>query len=148
MQDAAFLAEIESAFPAKRLPPDAPVTAYVDEDTERQFAGTGWREHDPASIASMTHSLSFFSPPALVHFLPAYLRAALLLADSGVADALLARLRPPKGDMTRPSFLRWWALLDDSQRDVICRIVARLAAPDDHDARALAAATWRTDVPR
>ena len=139
---------IDSAFPAQRLSPGAPVTAYVDEDTERQFGGTEWREHDPASIASMTHSLNFFSPPALVHFLPAYLRAALLLPDSGVADALVARLRPPKGDAARPSFLRWWALLDDSQREVICRFITLLAAPDDHDARALVTATRRTDAPR
>lgn len=131
------LRELDAAFPTRPLPPGTRLTESDDEDTIRCFGGTDWRDHDAQSIALMTHSLQFFSPAELVRFLPAYLSAALRLPDHAIAQAVIERVRPPKGNVRRPSFMAWWSLLDTHQRDLVCRIIGQLAEPDDREIGAL-----------
>ena len=86
------------------------------ECEEEVFTGSQWWDLHTADLISRTFILHYFTPTAFCYFLPAYLLASIEISASGLTDAIMDRVSPPKNDTSRPSFQEWWGLLSKEQR--------------------------------
>lgn len=91
--EADLLRQIELAFSGMERPPrDVIVDAIGDEADEiaAYFAAAPHFGHAPETLRYHTSALSYFSLPAFVYWLPAFMMA--VVADSQAADALVVEV--------------------------------------------------------
>jgi hypothetical protein len=112
---------VHQAFAYTEPPSGALFATENDEGAGAIFAHARWEDIDLAALCRHSAAVNFLSPRAFAYFLPAFILASL--SDAGVRDSLVARLLPPKGDPTRPSFTSWWELLSHPQRSAAIAFV-------------------------
>ena len=112
---------VHQAFAKTEKPHGALFATEDDEGARAMFADARWEDIEPDALRRQSAAVNFLSPPAFAYFLPALMLASL--SDAGVRDSLVARLLPPKGDPTRPSFASWWELLSPPQRSAAIAFV-------------------------
>ena len=124
-------AQIWHAFAHASLVQHAPVSidTYDDEGASATFKGRRWREVSSDELRQVTACLNFFTPAAVVAYLPAFIVAALEHPHSGVADCTIAFIKPPKANPFRPSYFAWWSLLSPSQRLAVIAFLRAMPEP-------------------
>lgn len=113
--------EVQEAFAGAILARGESVTVptYDDEGASSTFEGRRWQEVDRHELAMVTACLWFLTPAAVCAYLPAFLVASLEEPQSGIADATIRFIIPPKGNNRRPSFAAWWSLLSRRQQSAV-----------------------------
>ena len=84
-------------------------------------------------LAMHTAAVNFLSDGGFCFLLPAFMRVALQQPHSAVADSLLSRLIPPKGNPNRPSYQAWWSRLNGQQQDIVVRFLRYMEPHSDYD---------------
>jgi len=121
-----LLSMIDEAYGPNSAPLCVPTVSSFpnnDEGLDKQFLGTSWQDHSPDALEYAT-PITFFNAQGFAYFLPAYMRAAVVRPESGIGDALIDRILPPKGNLKRPSFSEWWSLLSRAQQNVVLAFLA------------------------
>ena len=93
---------------------------YDDEGINDFFGGRGWREINSADLSYHSAALTFFTAEAFHYFLPSFMIAGIEFPEefSGIIDAIISNLTPPKLDPERPSFMERWKLFSPEQKQV------------------------------
>jgi hypothetical protein len=112
---------LEIAFAGVQFPGDTNLLRPDSQDDSdiKDFMGKGWHSWKdvPPEMVEYNHcSLPFFSPAALVFFLPAYMSAGLEDLSGNTATFTVYRLRPSED---QEHFLKWTALLTPAQKNSI-----------------------------
>lgn len=82
-------------------------------------------------LARHTAAISFLSDEGFCFLLPAFMRISLQQPDSSIADTLIMRLIPPKGDPARPSYGAWWGRLNAHQKSTVIRFLRHMDSYHD-----------------
>lgn len=119
-----LVANIRRVFSEREYPGDTNIVKKGDHEGDGElFVGATWGQLDYREMERRTFVLHCFTTAGFCYFLPAYLIASVELPLSGMADAVLFRMRPPKNDTGRNSFVEWWSLLSVKQKQVIVEVV-------------------------
>ena len=137
----ATIAQVEAAFTETPRPANADLLherCMDDNDIVALYDVPHWREMSPSLIESEYAALSFLSPPAFRHFIPAYLRFALRNLDSGAAavDSTIWSLSPEFYDgheLQEFTESKLVALDADQRAAVVAFLEAVRALGDEHD---------------
>jgi hypothetical protein len=124
--------DIEAAFKSQPLPEGDRFVTGDPEGAEELFAYQR-EELSPQLLARHTAAVNFLSDEGFCFLLPAFMRVSLREPHSGVADALLTRLVPPKGNPNRPSYVAWWGRLSGDQKRVVVRFLRYLGPHSEDD---------------
>lgn len=123
--------DIEAAFRDQGLPEGGLFVTGDPEGAEELFL-LPREEFTVELLARHTAAISFLSDEGFCFLLPALMRVSLQQPDSSIADALIMRLIPPKGDPTRPSYLAWWGRLTVQQKGTVIRFLRQMDAHHDN----------------
>ncbi|WP_139271170.1 DUF6714 family protein [Atopomonas hussainii] len=121
--------EVQEAFANAVLARGERVTdqTYDDEGTSSTFEGRRWQEVKPHELAMVTACLWHLTPSAVCAYLPAFLVASLESPSSGIADATIQFITPPKGNPRRPSFAAWWLHLSSRQQFAVVAFLREMS---------------------
>jgi hypothetical protein len=117
-------------------------------DAEQAHSALGslcWSTLDETDLEPWADALFFFSPAAMVHFLPAYLYWAVKHLDStDLFDVLLTRALTPTEP--RDAFFSWQSVLKPSQNRLVAMTLQffseQTEPDDDHPAKQSLAGFW------
>lgn len=129
-------AEIESAFADVALPPDRDLFEFDSEGALDVFRARHWQDIADSELDYHASALGVMSAAGFVHYLPAFMCAALRNPSLGLSDVVIGLLTPPKDDPERPSFATRWNRLDVDQKQTV---IAFLRHFEDHGAARSAA---------
>lgn len=119
---------VVSAFAGVELPAP-PITegaGPLNDDVEAALAGKPSAGVTPADAREVRADLAHLTPAALVYYLPALIRIALLSDDDvdGLGEAIFGMLTPPEDRPGLAFFERRAALLDDDQRSALASFLS------------------------
>lgn len=112
-------AEINAAFEGSAAPSAAALFEADSEGALEAFAGKLWQDIEPDVAHYHCFALTVFSPTGFAYYLPAFMLGALRMPNTGIVDATIDSLCPPKNNPSRPSFARRWERLSALQQRAV-----------------------------
>ena len=124
--------EINAAFGRTAAPSAAALFETDSEGALEAFAGKQWQDIDPEVAHYHCFALTAFSPIGFAYYLPAFMLGALSMPNTGLVDATIDALSPPKNNPSRPSFMRRWERLSAVQKSAVVNFLRHFSGKNPY----------------
>jgi len=112
-------------------------TNYIDEERKwiiDHFSDVKWQEINADTLLSNSQSLFFLSPTAYCYFLPAFMRASILLPKANeITSAILTSLSFPKKNSEQKDFIKVMSRFNENQKATILLFLEILKDEEKED---------------